>query len=800
MQRLMLLHDVSRPGSPVLTSHVAFEIRGTLDEAAFHSAWRDLVARHSALRTEFRWREGTRPVQAVRATADLPLETADFRTQDSSERERQLRAWLGSRTRRVIDVERAPLMQIALARVADGEYRFVWSCHHLVADRWCLDLVVRELAELYAARLDGRPPRLAAPGQFSEYITWVEQQSRSEAEAYWRAALRGFRDPAGLVHRPAVERSVTPRRESRSIHVGASIPDRLRAYARDHRLTFGSVLLGGIGLWLGAATRRADVVVGLTVSGRPAELPRSMDTVGCFINNIPIRLRLPSDAVVGEWLERVHHAQGRRRRHEWVGASQIRAWCDVPPESSLFDVLVLLDTGTAASPSWPDLSMQPLPGSVSAAYPLMIAVDDASGALRLTANYDQSLFDDGKIAHLLTKLQHTLSAVADRPNGRLCDVVSLPESPPSARRPARAVAGANAGSEEPPDGLRRIWAEILGVEVGLDNELFALGLTSIQAAQGFVEIERRLGRRLPMSTLFTAGSVRQILAALNEPAQSAPRLVELQPHGSRPQLFVVPGECGDVISMAGLARVLGPEQPFYGLQSRGLDGHEPPLTHVSDIGADFCAEIETVAREPFVVVGLASGCAATIDVAQRLVAAGGPPALLILVNPPSFDRRVPRLRQWARFVAERMAFHWTSFMEAGSATQRMSYLRHTVQRLAGRARPTARGNDGSRLLRSRARVQVANREAAERYRPRRPYRRDVTVLVTSEDRHRALTSDPSCWLETLLPLASVQLIRDIEQHAEVALEVGADPLTAHNLAVFGEALQALVDGVNRRES
>ncbi|MGD2124377.1 MAG: amino acid adenylation domain-containing protein, partial [Gemmatimonadota bacterium] len=172
----------------------------------------------------------------------------------------------------------------------------------------------------------------------------------------------------------------------------------------------------------------------------------------------------------------------------------------------------------------------------------------------------------------------SLEALPLTPTGKI-DRQALP--PPDG---ARHVASSFAG---PRDDLERqlagIWQSVLGVDrVGIEDSFFDLGGHSLLAAQMFAQVERRLGVRLPLATLFQAPSIEELAAKIGQagPSESWGPLVAIQPLGTRRPLFAVPGVWGNVICFQDLSRLLGPEQPFYGLQSRGLDGKEEPRTSI----------------------------------------------------------------------------------------------------------------------------------------------------------------------------------------------------------------------------
>ena len=144
--------------------------------------------------------------------------------------------------------------------------------------------------------------------------------------------------------------------------------------------------------------------------------------------------------------------------------------------------------------------------------------------------------------------------------------------------------------------LAEIWQEVLGVQpIGVTDDFFALGGHSLLAVRIFLEIERGFGKKLPLATLFQTPTIEKLAAALREqgwkPTWSP--LVAIQPRGLRPPFFAVHGGYGEVMFYSELARCLGEDQPFYGLQAEGLDGK--PIRHTS-MEAIACYYIQEIRR------------------------------------------------------------------------------------------------------------------------------------------------------------------------------------------------------------
>ena len=110
-------------------------------------------------------------------------------------------------------------------------------------------------------------------------------------------------------------------------------------------------------------------------------------------------------------------------------------------------------------------------------------------------------------------------------------------------------------------------------------------------------------------------------------------LVPIQPRGERPPFFCFHGVGGNVLNYSPFARVLGPDQPLYGLQSVGLDGTTPPLAAMDDMVTAYLREIRHVQQSgPFFLGGGSMGGNLALETARRLRAEGHAIGLLILFD------------------------------------------------------------------------------------------------------------------------------------------------------------------------
>ena len=187
--------------------------------------------------------------------------------------------------------------------------------------------------------------------------------------------------------------------------------------------------------------------------------------------------------------------------------------------------------------------------------------------------------------------------------------------------------------------LAQIWEDVLNVRpIGVTDNFFTLGGHSILAVRLMAVIQQQFGQNLPLTKLFQAATIEKLANTLREPTASLAwsPLVEIQPGGSKRPFFCMPGGGGKVIYLYHLARHLGSDQPFYGLQARGLDGEQTPHTHVEDIAAYNIKAMQSVQPQgPYLLAGHSFGSYVAFEMATQLLDQGQEVALLAILDTPA---------------------------------------------------------------------------------------------------------------------------------------------------------------------
>jgi amino acid adenylation domain-containing protein len=196
--------------------------------------------------------------------------------------------------------------------------------------------------------------------------------------------------------------------------------------------------------------------------------------------------------------------------------------------------------------------------------------------------------------------------------------------------------------------VARIWRQALQVDaISIHDDFFELGGHSLLVPQIFIELREAGWPGVSMVDVFRYPTVSSFAAHLDALAASSPFppveqparssvLVELKPGDpAKAPLFLVHAVGGTVFFYQDLIDHLRTCHPVYGLQSRGLDGREAPLTRIEDMAAVYLQEIARVAPAgPYLLAGASMGGAVAFEMVRQLARRGEEVALLALFDTP----------------------------------------------------------------------------------------------------------------------------------------------------------------------
>ena len=433
MQQGMLYHTLYAPGSGAYVVQLSYVLDGPLNVPAFRSAWQNMLDRHPVLRTIFVWERLNDPVQVVREQVELPWQQYDWQALSPSEQTLQLELFLQEDRERGFDLNRAPLMRIALITQAANRYQFVLSFHHLLLDGWSFAVLMKEVLVCYKAICSGLDISLTAARPYEDYIKWLRQQDLSLAERYWRKILKGFISPTPL----GVDRTQQSSADQadtyadQSINLSHSTTRKLEALAQRAHVTLSTLVQGAWALVLRCCSGEENVLFGTTVSGRPADLEGVESMVGLFINTLPVRVQMPPAARLLDWLRALQTQQVEARQYEYSPLVDIQGWSEVPRGQPLFESIVVFENyppGAALSDQAGGLMFGNAHSIERTNYPLNLVIGPGTTWL-VKISYNCRRFASATVKRMLGHFKTALESMVADPHQHLSglSILTAPE-------------------------------------------------------------------------------------------------------------------------------------------------------------------------------------------------------------------------------------------------------------------------------------------------------------------------------------------------------------------------------------
>ncbi|MDM8083676.1 amino acid adenylation domain-containing protein [Cellulomonas cellasea] len=563
LQRGLLFHSLWERDAgeqPTYLLQFAVELEGEVAGEAVRTALAAVLDAHENLRAGFFAEGDSAPVQFVADGLEPEWEALDALAAagagpGEAPTHPAVAAIADAEWARGFDPRRPPLLRGRWVRVGPGRAVLLLTAHHLVLDGWSVPLLLEEIL----LRATGGEPEPGEAG-FVDHLDAVlpdDDPSRGQrATEAVAGTLDGLGAPTLVAPAATPAGAVTTRRA-----VVVPRADDLRGRARELGATPAAVLSAVWGLVLGRVADDADVVFGLTVSGRGAEVPGSDRIIGLLGNTLPFRVRARPGDRLGDVVRAAHRLHGvvADAQAADLGAVQGRVGL-----GTLFDALLVVENYPGDVGGWRSAD-----GSVRVTgtwardavhYPLALLAEIGDELrLELTVRSDVP----GGIDGVEALLRRALDAVLDDPWARVAQIAF------DGGAPAPAILD---GGPAPEADLDTLLDEVLarhGHEVALVDGTTRITTAELHRAASAVAAGLgagggAIGVLAPRSAALVVG----VLAALRsgrpflalDPALPAARLREMAAQADVTALIVAPG-AGETATALGFDEPAGNRLP-----------------------------------------------------------------------------------------------------------------------------------------------------------------------------------------------------------------------------------------------
>ncbi|MEM7571968.1 MAG: amino acid adenylation domain-containing protein [Bacteroidota bacterium] len=419
-QQMWLLQKLN-PGNPFYNYAEIYRLEGILIEEHLKEAYRKLVARHEILRTVFVESAGIAQ-QRILSEVETEVAVVDY-TGSLSSKEENLQQFYLSEARRPFDLESGPLTSLYIIKLSPTSYRLLFCLHHIITDKWSMQVLRRELAFYYRQLLEESQEELPnLPFQYGDYSYKQRNSSNQDREVnYWKNQLADA--PAYL---PLATDRPPPKRPSyqgqfQSQKFSVTLSGKLRDLAASTESTLFHILLAAYKIVLWQRSGQNDILVGTPVTNR--KTPELEQLIGYFNDTLVLRDQIDPNATFMDFLSKVKVTTLEAFDHKDIPFEEIVRELQPQRESGrnpLFQHMLIYHRVPENPDFGPDLSLdyQSFDAGVTK-FDLTLYVSDVGDHLYSLIEYAKDLFDPSTIDRIQNQLINVLEEATERPQRKL---------------------------------------------------------------------------------------------------------------------------------------------------------------------------------------------------------------------------------------------------------------------------------------------------------------------------------------------------------------------------------------------
>jgi amino acid adenylation domain-containing protein len=437
-QRFWFL-DRLETGNASLHIPAAISIKGELNITYLQEAFNLLIAQHESLRTTFILTEDKSALQKIHTPFSLPIKHSDLSEFNNDEQQHQLNILMHNEALNAFDLyqqEQTPSLmrtQLICLNKEHTHYVLLITLHHIIADGWSLQLLIKELTHYYQQlqnkkSINTLPPTLS----YIDFSAWQHQCISLYTEkhlSYWKEQLKGvplLELPCDFV-RP---KKTTHHGDSVQFTIDNALSKSITALAAEKQASTFILFIAAFNILLQRYTQQDDICIGTPVAGR--NQPDLESIIGCFINMLAIRNTVDNQQAFTDFLQQVKNTLFSAQEHQDIPFELVAEACTEQrslAHTPIFQVLFTQQASDIAKELQVDnleLSILPQP-SVSAKYDLQLHIDTHEEGFSGTIEFNTDLFNRESIERISRHYTALLQAIINSPNNKIADLSFLSE-------------------------------------------------------------------------------------------------------------------------------------------------------------------------------------------------------------------------------------------------------------------------------------------------------------------------------------------------------------------------------------
>ncbi len=418
LQAGFIYHYLSKSeGDDAYKVQLLWKYKSQVNEDYFIQSWQQALDRYPGLRVRFNWEETI--VQIIDKKATLDYRFRDI--QDKRNKEKAIETIRIEDRKEDYDLAKGNLLRVYLIQVDKEEFVVLYSNHHAISDGWSNPNLLNYIHEVYNSLINQNTP-----------VELLEDQAYLRAQEYLQLQSKKYIYSKWWVdYLSGVERTIEVRglrkQEANGINLldykfiqepiskGVKIRDKeyraLSSFIKQEGLTWSNLIMWCWSKALSVYDNRNDNIIGITLSGRSLPINDIEQSVGLYINTLPLVVRHDSNESILNILKNIQKdtEQLNQLTHTHLSSLHSNA------SDRLFATMVVYENYPRPTNKDNQDAHALLPIFLSSVektdYPLTVLAYEKDSVLSVEIKYAGELFEEKQIERLLKLMSLLLQQI-----------------------------------------------------------------------------------------------------------------------------------------------------------------------------------------------------------------------------------------------------------------------------------------------------------------------------------------------------------------------------------------------------
>ncbi|MEA5617541.1 amino acid adenylation domain-containing protein [Cronbergia sp. UHCC 0137] len=432
-QRLWFLEQL-QPDSYTYNLPTAVRLKGILDIVVLERSLNTIIQRHELLRTNFKTVDGN-PVVHIQPSVTLPIAAIDLQNFNLIEQDEEVHNLALKEAQTPFNLATDVLLRVKIIQLAEDENVVLFTMHHIVADGWSMEILIKELKILYTAFIANQPsPLPELEIQYVDFAIWQRKWLQGEVLEtqldYWRQQLGGILPVLQLPADYPRGRVQTFRGAIESFSLSSKLSQDIIKLAKNAGVTPFVTLLTAYKILLHRYTGQTDIIVGTPVANRHRREIEGL--IGFFVNTLVLRTSLADNPSFQDLLQQLKNTTWQAYDHQDIPFEKLVEVLQPERDLSfnpLFQVKFRLENAPTEKLELPGLTLTPLNRTeASAKLDLSLDMYETSKGFVGAFEYNRDLFAPETINRMIGHFQTLLTAIVENPEKQISELPLLTES------------------------------------------------------------------------------------------------------------------------------------------------------------------------------------------------------------------------------------------------------------------------------------------------------------------------------------------------------------------------------------